>query len=1041
MKITDISVSRPVTVSILYIGIIILSVVSYYFIELDFFPDVEFPIAVVYVEYENVGPKEIENSVTKPLEEAVGSVNNVDYVTSISKEGMSSITIKFQWGTDMVEAVADIRERIDMVRSRLPEGIENPVTVKFDISMLPIMGLAITGERERSYIKKYAEDNIKNLIEQTDGVASAQVVGGEDLEAKVELIKSRMDAYRLSIDQIIQTLALENQNIAGGDIKTAYTKYTFRTEGEFKSLDDMRNIVVAVRNNTPIYLRDIARVSFEPGEVKDIVHINGVNGTVMLIQKQSGKNTVLTVRNVYKKLESIKPTLPAGFDIRPIFDQGEMIQFSIQNLLNNLIQGSIISIAVVLLILRNIRASLLVGLSIPISVITSFVLMYLFDLSLNMMSLGGLAIGVGMVIDNAIVVTDNIFRYREKGARLNEASKLGTDEMGGAITASTITNLVVFVPFMFSAGLAAQLFTDMALTITFSMMSSLFVALTLIPMVIAKFVPTIEHRYTGRSNVLQPLFDKSEKFFIDLENFYGKAINWALDNKKKVIGIVGITFLIGLILIPLSGMEFMPERDDSRITIMATLPIGTNLDETTRIMKLIEERTLPIFKEEELKVVMVRAGYGKGTNAAFNDLTDYKARIQIELKMRKYRERSKAEIRDILRKALQGIPGVTYNFTYQSRGSSSIGMGSEGATISIEVYGYDFEQSNQYVQSITNSIKNIPGLKDIDISREEGLPEKVVVVNREKASKMGINAYQVANLIKNNVAGFVASRYRFEGDEYDINVRLREADRQTVEQIKSLEIDTPMGKRIKIGSIIDVIDKTGPTAIDRKNHERVVYINCKAEGRALSTVAADINSVLNKIPKPQNFYVSIGGSYEDMQDTFNDLLLVLILGGILTYVIMAAQFESLIRPFIVMFSVPTCMFGVSLFMFLTGSQFSVATLLGIIMLVGIVVNNAIVLVDYTDILIQRGRGLREAVVEAGTKRLRPIMMTTLTTVLSLIPMAFSGGDGSEMSQPIGRAVMGGMSTGFIFTLIFIPIIYMIVETRREKHAAKHRAKF
>lgn len=560
-------------------------------------------------------------------------------------------------------------------------------------------------------------------------------------------------------------------------------------------------------------------------------------------------------------------------------------------------------------------------------------------------------------------------------------------------------------------------------------------------MVIAKFVPTIEHRYTGRSNVLQPLFDKSEKFFIDLENFYGKAINWALDNKKKVISFVGITFLIGLILIPLSGMEFMPERDDSRITIMATLPIGTNLDETTRIMKLIEERTLPIFKEEELKVVMVRAGYGKGTNAAFNDLTDYKARIQIELKMLKYRERSKSEIRDILRKALQGIPGVTYNFTYQSRGSSSIGMGSEGATISIEVYGYDFEQSNQYVQSITNSIKNIPGLKDIDISREEGLPEKVVVVNREKASKMGINAYQVANLIKNNVAGFVASRYRFEGDEYDINVRLREADRQTVEQIKSLEIDTPMGKRIKIGSIIDVIDKTGPTAIDRKNHERVVYINCKAEGRALSTVAADINEALTKIPKPQNFYVSIGGSYEDMQDTFNDLLLVLVLGAILTYVIMAAQFESLIRPFIVMFSVPTCMFGVSLFMFLTGSQFSVATLLGIIMLVGIVVNNAIVLVDYTDILIQRGWGLREALVEAGTKRLRPIMMTTLTTVLSLIPMAFSGGDGSEMSQPIGRAVMGGMSTGFIFTLIFIPVIYMIVETRREKYSAKHKAKF
>jgi HAE1 family hydrophobic/amphiphilic exporter-1 len=1037
MKITDISVQRPITIIMLYIGIIVVAIVSYVKIPLDLFPDIEFPVAVVFTEYPNVGPKEIESTVTRPLEEALSSVNNVDTITSTSKEGLSMIMVKFTWGTDMGLAVSDMRERIDIRKSFLPSDVKNPVVLKFDISMMPVVMLSVTGPKDLAYVKKYAEDNLKSLFEQTDGVASAYVSGGQSYEVKVELIKNRIDAYKLTIDQIIQLLAAENLNIAGGDVKTPYMKYTLRTQGEFKSLDDIRNVVVTVKNGTPIYVRDIARVYLAPADVKEIVRLNGENGVILRVQKQSDKNTVIVARNILKKVEEVRKTLPKGMDIQPFYNAAEFIELSISNMIENAVEGALIAILVVLVILRNLRAALIMGLSIPISIITSFVLMYFFDLSLNMMSMGGLAIGVGMLIDNSIVVLENIFRYREKGARPNEASKLGTDEMGAAITASTLTNLVVFVPFLFSQGLAVQLFKDMALTITFSMLSSLVVALTLVPMLTAKFIPRIEHTYTGKLSFLQPLFDKSEQYFLRLENFYGKVINWALDHPKRVIRYVAISFVIGLILIPIAGMEFMPEYDDAQLTVVAKLPVGTNLETTESIMKMIEKRTLDVLKKEEYKVVSVRAGYGEGFTAAFGETTDYTGKIEMRLTQPSKRKRSKDQIRQALREAFKGMPGVTFNFSLQGdTGSRILGMG--GAAISIEVYGYDFDKSTQYVQDIRNAIKNIPGLKDIDISREEGLPEKVIVVNREKASKMGVNAYQIANLINNNVAGYVATRYRIEGDEYDINVRLREADRETIEHIKSIEINTPVGKRVPVGNLIDIVTKSGPSTIERKKQERVVYLNCKAEGRALSAVVADINKAIAQIPKPSNFDVVIGGAYQDMQDTFQDLLLVLIVAIVLTYVIMAAQFESMLRPFIVMFSVPTVIFGVSVFLFLTGTTFNVITFLGVIMLVGIVVNNAIVLVDYTDILRKRGYGIREALVEAGTKRLRPIMMTTLTTILSLIPMALGTGEGSELSAPLGRAVMGGMSTGFIFTLVFIPVVYMIFETIRERYESRRK---
>jgi len=1037
MKITELSVKRPITAMMVFVALIVLGYVGYSKMPLDLLPDIEFPIVAVITEYEGVGPKEIESTVTRPLEESLAGINNIDTITSTSKEGMSMIRVQFVWGTDMSLAVSDIRERVDIVKKFLPDGIETPIVLKFDVSMMPIMVLSVSGSRDPSFLREYAEDNLKNMLEQIDGVASATVVGGQKREVRVELVKNRMEAYDIAIESVVGTVGLENMNVAGGDIKSPHRKYTLRTRGEFDSLDDIRSVVVAVRNNTPIYLKDVARVYEAPAERKEIVRLNGENGVVIRMNKQSDKNTVIVARNIMKQLEVIKKSLPSGMEITPIFNQAEYIERSIKNVIDNAWQGGLIAILVVFIMLRNIRSALILGLSIPVSIIATFIAMYYFDISLNMMSMGGLAIGVGMLIDNSIVILENVFRFREKGARPAEAAILGADEMAMAITASTLTNLCVFIPFFFTTGLAGQLFRQMALTITFSQLCSLLVALTLIPMMTSRFIRSITTHHTGRAAFLNTVFAWSENRFVRLENFYSSVIRWALDHRRRVVAYTAIAIVAGLLLIPAAGMEFMPEQDQEQVTFIAKLPVGTNLDTTENVMRMVEERVQKAVRRSEYRVVSIRAGYGEGFAAAFGETTDHTAKVEMRLVPISKRDRSEQDIRQAVRTSLADVPGVTFNFAVQSQGLSLGG----GAQISIEVYGYDFDQSREYSLEIQKAITGIPGLKDIEISREEGLPELVIEVNREKASKMGLNASYIANLIKDNVAGKVASIFRYEGREYDIFVRMREEDRRGLDDIKALMVRTPAGTTVPLGNVIEIKQSSGPSTIQRKKQERVTYLNCKAEGRDLNSVVRDIQAKIETLPRPKNFYVQIAGAYKDMQESFRDLALALILAVVLIYIIMAAQFESYAYPFIIMFSVPTLIFGVMLFLFLTGTTFNVVSFMGILMLSGIVVNNSIVLVDYTNILKARGLSTREALIEAGRKRLRPILMTTFTTILALIPMSIGIGEGAELSAPLARTVMGGMSSSFIFTLVFVPVVYSLFEdlsTRVKKRYSRRR---
>ncbi len=1034
MKLTDISVNRSITSIMISITLIILGFVSLRKMPLDLFPDIEFPVAMILTEYKDVGPKEIETNVTRVIEESVSAINNVDKVTSTSQEGMSIVRIEFTWGNDMTLAMADIRERLGMLKRFLPEGIEQPIVFKFDVSMWPIMTIGIKSNKNLSEIREYAEDDLKNLFEQVDGVASCQIWGGYENEIKIELNKNRMDAYNLSINTIVNILRMENMNVAGGDIKTPVREYTLRTLGEFTNLDQIRSIVVAIKNNTPVYLKDIAIVSEGSKEAKDIQRINGKNSVIMPVFKQSDKNTVVVVKNVLKKIKQITPTLPPGMEIVTLFNSADYIENAVSSVTDNAILGGILAVLVVFIILGNFKASLIQGLSIPISIIATFIFMYYFGFTLNMMSMGGLTLGVGMLIDNSIVVMDNIFRFRQRGARPNEAAKLGTDEMAMPITASTLTTICVFLPFLFTEGLAAQLFKQMALTITFSLLCSLLIALTLIPTLTTKFIRNIHEDSYKRIKFINKILTWAQEKFNQLEEFYGKAIRWSLANRKKVVLYTAAAIIFGLILLPITGMEFIPESNENRIIFNAELPIGTNLTTTESMMKEIENKLFTILDKSEYTAISVRAGSGEGFAAAFMGTMNNSGRIEILLKPQKQLKRSIKEIKSTIRKELTGFPGVIFNYNV------SQGFMQGGADIQIEVYGYDMEQSNNFSNEIKNAIKDVKGLVDIDISRKEGYPEKVIIVNREKASKMGLNVMAVANILKNNVAGITATTYRKAGKELDVDVRLRDADRQTIENILTLSIDTPTGKSVLLGNIVDVETRTGPTKIERKSQERVVYIKCKAEGRPLNEVVADIQERINKLVKPVNFSVNITGAYEDMQETFSDLILAVLLAGILIYIIMATQFESLWAPFIIMFTLPTMIFGVMLCLFLTGTTFNVISFMGVLILMGVVVNNAIVYIDYADILRARGLTFHESLIEAGKKRLRPIMMTTFTTILGLLPMAMATGEGSELSTSLGRSVLGGMCSSFIFTLIFIPVVYSIFEQWRDKIRGKIKSR-
>ncbi|MGQ9630443.1 MAG: efflux RND transporter permease subunit [bacterium] len=1017
MNIFSLAVNRPVATSMVFVAILAIGFVAVTGIGRELLPDITFPVIAVIVDYANVGPEEIESLITRPIEGAVSTVNNVRSVNSTSREGSSVVTVEFEWGTDLDQAAIDVREKVDLIRDFLPSEASEPVVVKFDISLSPMIVMGMSGRRSSAELFKLAEEKVRNRLERLDGVASVSISGQDERAILVKVDAAKLRALDLSIDRVIAALRAENMNLPGGKIQRGRREFILRTIGEFRSLDQIRNVIIGSRRGVPIYLKDVGAVESGYKDRESIVRNNLNTGLIILVQKQAGKNTVEVADRVAREISEIRKILPRDVSIESVWDQSEVVRESIDSVIRAALQGGILALLVIFVFLRSGRSTLIVGVSIPISIISTFILMYFSGITFNIISLGGLALGVGMLVDGSIVVLENVFRHRyERGEDAKTAAIEGSGEVGTAIIASTLTTVAVFLPVVFVKGIAGEFFKDMAVTVTFSLMASLVVALSLIPMLTSKFLQA------PAGNSSHPLWAKftrsTDAFFERVDLYYRGILSWALSHRRAVIATAVLLFLGSLVLIPLVGVDFIPAQDVGLFTVNIKMPVGTTLSETDKVVRLIEEKVRGI---PELSMMSSEVGSGGFFGAGSQP---HRAQIFVKLVSPEHRRRSDVEIRQALLDEIGKISGADIRAETEGR------IGGGGSPVRIDIRGFDLEEGKRLAEQIRGIVESVRGTRNVKTSLDEGKPELQFRIDRDKASSMGLSVSSIANAIKASVAGAVATKYRVRGDEYDVIVRLRDEDRATIDDLTGIFVSTPAGAMIPVGNITSVVSASGPVSIERKNQERVIAVTADLIGRDLGSVISEIKDrIASQVAIPGGFEVAFSGSAQDLAESFSSLGLALLLAIGLTYMIMAAQFESLLDPFIIMFSVPLAVIGVVLMFVLTGTIFNVNAFIGTIMLEGIVVNNAIVLVDYTNRLRRdRGMGISEAILEAGRTRLRPILMTSITTILGMLPMALGIGAGNEVRAPLARAVIGGLTTSTLLTLVVVPVVYSIFET-------------
>ncbi len=1016
MKLVEFSLKRRITLSMMYLIVIGFAIFSYTQLKVDLYPDIQFPVVGIITEYEGVGPEDMENLIARPIEEAVSATKNVKKVSSQVSQGICITMLEFEWGTDMDQAENDVRKRLDLVADFLPEEAHKPLTFAFDPSMAPVMYMVLTSPNMGpAEIRQLSEDHIEPLLERIEGVASAETGGGVERQINVRLNPARLAAHHLSPVDITNAIRAQGALLSAGHIETQTTNFNLKISSEYTSLDQIKNVVLKYTSRGPLLLKDVATVEDGFKEMVGDVRADYNESVYIRIFKQSDANTVQTCRNVYRALPDIQETLPEGTRLETVWDQSEYINQSISNLGTTGLLAFALAFLVIYFFLLNIRGSIIMGMAIPISVIATFAVMMMAGLTLNIVSMAGLALAIGMLVDNSIVVLENIYRHREMGEPLYDSANSGTSEVGMAITASTLTTIGVFLPVLFIPGIAGQLFKDMVVTITFSLFASLTIALTLVPMLSSRILRTHqEARKVRMSRFKQRISD----FLRNLTVRYGRWLDWSLHHKKMVLTVTTLLFAASLGLIKFIGGEFLPKTDQGFIAIDIMRELGTPLDQTRLTVLQLEDIVKK--KVPEAQHVFSRFGQSEGIAALFGGTGSEAINFRIRLTPMEKRKRSQFEIEDTLRKALDGIPGITYKFTQP-------GMLQGEREIEIKIFGYDIDRSLKYAKQIKKEMEKIPGLVDIDINLKEGGEQLRIVPNRQRLSDLKINPLLLAQIVSNSIQGTVASRYHEKGDEYDINVRLDKRFRQDKEALRSLVIPTPTGRFVQLRQVADIVRMPAPTTIYRENQERYVSVGCDLSGIDLSSAVRKIQKIIKETAIPSDFQVVIGGSAEDQRESFRYIIIAFFAAILLVYMIMASQFESLVDPFIIMFTVPLSIIGVFFALFITGTTLSVMSLVGIVMLAGIVVNNGIVMVDYINQLRRKGVPLHQAVLQGGTVRMRPVLMTATTTILGMVPLALELGSGSETWAPLARAVIGGLTTSTVLTLFIVPIIYVLME--------------
>ena len=1020
MSIPRIAIERPVTMFMISMVIILLGAISLTRLPVDLMPDVQMPTITVRVNYQGVGPLEMEELVTRPIEQAVSAVAGLERVDSTSSEGNANIRLNFVWGTDLAEAADEVRTRLDRVRGRLPEDADPPTVFKFDSTSMPIMGIGVQGDFDAVTLREMAQNDLSPRLERVAGVAAVTVNGGLRRQIRVDLSREKLTALNLAPDRVIQILRTENQNIPLGEVNDADRTLLLRSPGQFTDIEEIRNIVVMTRDGVPVYMRDIADVRDTTEDRRSFMRIDGVNGIRMSVTKQSGTNTIQIAEGVKREVDRINSEVD-GVRLQVLDDQSRFIDRAIHNVQEHAMIGGILVILIIYLFLRDLKSTMIICTSIPVSVIGTFALLYFGGYTLNTLTFGGLALGIGMIVDAAIVVLENTYRHLEMGKDRMTAAVDGAEEVWSAILASTLTHIAVFVPMLFLTGVSSIMFGQLAAVVSFSLAMSLLVAVTIVPVLCSRFLdpPHVAHSKAGAMAGLNRTIDR---WLNNLDEFYARMLHKALVHRPTVFATGFALFAVALVLMRGIGFEFQPQTDEGEVRVDAELAVGTRIERTEAVMIGLEERIRQVVPEAVR--LITQAGGGGG----FGNSSTHRGNVDILLVPRDERTRSNEDISMALRRELNGIPGVVVR-ARPSGGQQMRGMGGGGqdGRLSIEILGHDLETSKNIAQDLKTLLDSTPGIADSRLQREEGRPELAVRVDRDKAALLGLTVTGVANTIRTNVAGTQAAMFRDAGNEYPIIVRLREEDRQEISEVGDVLLSTPAGQVLPAKNVMVIDRGTGPVSIERKNQERVQRVNAETEV-TLSEAVDAIQARLNEIQVPRDFAVGFGNEVEEQARSFRELQLVLILAIILVYTVMASQYESLRDPFIIIFSIPLAAIGVVGALILTNTPFSMQAYIGVIMLAGIVVSNAILLVDYTNTLRHRDKmGVREAIELAGRHRLRPILMTSMCTALGLVPMALGIGEGAEMQAPLARVVIGGLLTSTLITLVFVPAMYTLFE--------------
>ncbi len=1026
MSIYKTAVNKPITTMMVFVGIIVLGLYSLTRIPIDLYPEVEPPFLTVMTTYPGANAYEIETNITKVLEDQLNAVENLDEISSVSYDNLSIISLEFNWETNLDEASNDIRNVLESVSDELPEGADRPLIFKFSTSMMPILFFAVTADESYMGLSKLLEEKLINSLNRINGIGSVGMMGEPKRVVYVEVDPLRLQAHNLTLEQVAGVISSENFNLPSGNVKMGMMDYPIRIQGEFDESVEIESLVVGNFQGKPVYLKDVARVEDRKKDISLEERIMGGQGLRMFVQKQSGANTIQITRDVKQMMNELMPNLPPDVEITEVMDTSDFIKNSISNLSQTLLYALFFVILVVLVFLGRWRATFIIIITIPISLIVAFIYLFITGNTINIISLSSLAIAIGMVVDDAIVVLENITRHVERGSNPREASIYATNEVWLSVIITTLVIVAVFFPLTLVSGLTGVIFNQLGWIVTITVVTSTIAAITLTPMLSSKLL--VMHKKLdklprfGWQNTFGKLFDK-------LDVFYEKTLRYALRH-KMMTGIVAlIIFVSSLFLMKFIGTDFMPQSDESSVSGTIELQTGIRVEESIKMAEKLEQIILNDIPEHQVFYTSAGADDAGSFFSLFSQTGTNVINFGMRLVKPEERDRSSFEIADDLRKKLAEFPEIV-KYNVRTSGGGGGGFGSND--VAIEIFGYDFNTTTKLAQLVKEKVENIPGAREVTISRQEEKPEIMIRLDKEKMALHGLSSVNVSTAVRNRIAGIKASLLREAGEEYDIIVRYDENYRSSLNDIENFSIMSQTGKRVALKEIATIGEYWSPPNIEHKRRERLVTVSAVPHDVSLGELANSIREKIAEIDVPSDVVINIGGSYEEQMKSFRDLGLLMLLSLVLVFLVMASQFESFKMPFVIMFSIPFSFSGVILALFLTGTTLSVIAALGAVLLIGIVVKNGIVLVDYINLMRDREIELYEAIAISGKSRLRPVLMTAMTTILGMLPMAILSGEGSEIWQPMGITVIGGLIFSTVVTLVLIPVLYAIFVRKGER---------